>query len=109
MLKEERLRSFRDIEHKLIKESREFEYIYSYDVTLDMNDSFISAKINCDPFIIRVDEDTEEGLAGLKLMKVEYCGSVISEHPIDSVIDSFRLALADMLDLHLALKEFFDD
>ena len=109
MLKEEKLKSFRDIEDKLVKESQEFKYIYSHDVTLELENEGRPIEAVWKPFTIRVQKNKEEGLENQLLLQVIYQGQIISEQAINSTIDSFRLALADLLDLYLALKEFFDD
>lgn len=102
------MRSFSDIESELELRSHGFEYIYSHDVTLELGDDGKPIEIVSGSFIIRVQKDEEDGAKGL-LLQVIHHGHIISEQSITSTIDSFRLALADMLDLYLDLKEFFDD
>ena len=102
------MRSFSDIESELELRSSGFEYIHSHDVTLELEDDGKPIEIASRAFIIRVQRDEEEGSKGL-LLQVIHHGHIISEQSITSTIDSFRLALADMLDLYLDLKEFFDD
>ena len=99
---------FRDIENELELRRGKFAYIYSHDVTLELEDDGKPIEIAYGSFIIRVQKDEEEGSKDL-LLQIIHHGHIISEQSITSTIDSFRLALADMLDLYLALKEFFID